>query len=134
MITLDQYFAGYGGHIEITNAHRLNAAKLLARVNGLLALAEAAGIKPTIHRNTHTEVSTSDGGWRPQSCPIGAALSSHKQGMAVDVCDVGNHLDSWITDKMLEDAGLYREAPTSTNNWCHLTTRAPGSGRRTFVP
>jgi hypothetical protein len=29
---------------------------------------------------------------------------------------------------------LYREDPGSTPGWVHLTTRAPKSGRRTFIP
>lgn len=134
MITLDQYFAGFVGNAGITEEHKVNAAKLLARVNGLLATAAAAGIHPTIHRTTGTEVSTREGGWRPKLSLTGAGTSSHKEGRGVDVCDVGNKLDSWLTDKLLEEAGLYREHPSATDSWCHLTTRAPGSGRRTFYP
>ena len=43
-------------------------------------------------------------------------------------------LDNWITDAILERHGLYREAPLATQRWCHLTDRAPGSGRRSFSP
>jgi len=52
----------------------------------------------------------------------------------VDVADGNGKLDETITDALLEAHGLYREHPEATPGWCHLTTRAPKSGRRTFYP
>ena len=68
--------------------------------------------------------------------------SSHKEARAVDVYDPSDRLDEWLDtfehgdgdNTRLEQHGLYREAPASTPTWCHLTTRAPHSGRRTFAP
>ncbi len=135
MITLDNYFRAYKDHPEITDEIRANAQVLLEAVNALLDCAIEEGI--TLHPNpaTGTFVSGQDnGGWRPQACPIGAPTSSHKTGRGVDVADHSNELDAWITDQCLEDFGLYREHPAATIGWVHLTTRAPGSGRRTFMP
>lgn len=139
MITLDDYFAGYPGNPEITDAFRDNASLLLQRVNSLLDWAETQGWQAQLHQHTGSQIGNEisgnrDGGWRPQSCPVGAPQSAHKQARAVDVYDPDNSLDGLITDDVLEDFGLYREAPESTVHWCHLTDRAPGSGHRTFNP
>lgn len=64
-------------------------------------------------------------------------------GAGLDDYDPGDQLDNWIStfdreggarNEVLERHGLYREAPAKTPGWCHLTTRAPRSGRRTFEP
>lgn len=133
MITVADYFAGYDDSPEITEEHRENALILLRRVNALLA---SRG-QPDRPRNprTGTQVSgTRDGGWRPKACLTGAPNSAHKDARAVDVYDPGNSLDAWVTDDILEEHGLYREHPDSTPGWSHLTTRAPASGHRTFIP
>lgn len=135
MITVDDYFRAYAGHPEITAEIRHNAENLLAAVNELLDCALAEGIRLSTNPATRTFISGQDnGGWRPQACPIGAPTSSHKQGQGVDVADHDGSLDAWITDECLADFHLYREHPESTSGWCHLTTRAPGSGSRTFWP
>lgn len=132
MITLDQYFAAYAGHEAITDQHREDAAALLRRVNELL---EAAPYKPAKNPKTGTLVSgTKDGGWRPPECLTGVPSSAHKQGQAVDIYDPLGRLEACITDEILEQFGLYREAPDHTMGWVHLTTRAPQSGKRTFIP
>lgn len=136
MITLDDYFAGYPASTEIQDKHRIAAAELLARVNALLQEAEDEG-GVEIESNPYTLTNVSgirDGGWRPQACPTGAPNSAHKAGMAVDVYDPSNKLDKWITDEILEKYNLYREHPSATPRWCHLSTRRPSSGRRTFFP
>lgn len=88
-----------------------------------------------INPRTHTYVAGETyGGFRPQDCPQGAPHSSHKQGQAVDIYDPDNALDNYVTDAILEAYGLYREAPSATLRWCHLSDRPPGSGKRTFQP
>lgn len=135
MISIDEYFAGYPRHPEIGIGMKANAYEMLKKVNALLDWAESEGWIPQINPATGTQVSgKTDGGWRPQSCPTGAPNSAHKQARAVDIFDPDNSLDSLITDDVLEDFGLYREAPEATHGWCHLTDRAPASGRRTFNP
>ena len=134
-LTLDQYFAGYPNHPEINDVIRANAALLLAQVNRLCTDAEQEGIAFPINPATRTQIAgEKNGGWRPQECPIGAPSSAHKQGMAVDIYDPEGSFDDWLTDDTLMQYALYREDPGSTRGWCHLTTRAPRSGKRTFFP
>lgn len=134
-ITQDDYFAAYANHAEITPAIADNADKLLAAVNALLEECIANGWVPRVNPTTGTLISgQQNGGWRPSDCPIGAATSSHKTGRGVDVADGNGSLDALLTDGMLEAHGLYREHPDATSGWCHLTDRAPKSGRRTFWP
>ena len=129
------YFAGYKDDPTINSGHRDNARLLLIRVNALLDAAVEDGVDLVMNPHTNTLVSGSgNGGWRPQTCPIGAPLSAHKLGRAVDVQDARDDLDAWLTgnDQILEDFMLYREAPHSTLGWVHLSDRAPPSGKHTF--
>ena len=135
MITLEQYFQGK----PHTPEHEANAEVLLAHVNALCAAAAADGILMLECPNTGTQISGSkggsgDGGFRLQTSTTGSSRSSHKEGRGVDVYDPGEALESWLTDQKLERFGLHREHPSATPGWVHLTTRAPGSGRRTFYP
>lgn len=135
MISKADYFKAYDGHKDITPAIEENAEKLLDRVNRLLDECEGMGWKPRINPATGTMISgQKNGGWRPPEVPIGSPNSAHKQGRAVDVADADGSLDNLISDGMLVRHGLYRESPEETKGWCHLTDRAPGSGRRTFMP
>lgn len=134
-ITAEHYFKAYADHPEITDEIRANAETLLGRVNLLLDECVSMGWEPLINPATRTYISgKQNGGWRPSDCPIGAPNSSHKTGSGVDVADGDGELDAMITDELLSRHGLYREHPESTPGWCHLTTRAPKSGRRTFYP
>lgn len=120
---------------DLTQDRVENINDLVPPVNALLAKAKAAGIPLPINPKTGTQVSGAQfGGFRPQTCPIGAPLSAHKQGMAVDIYDPQGKLNAWLTDEILKECGLYREAPKSTPGWLHITTRRPGSGNRTFIP
>ncbi len=135
MITVSQYFGPWNDHKDVTEARRENADALLTDVNRLLNAAEQVGIKVPINPNTGSQVSgTTYGGFRPQLCPQGAPNSSHKEADGIDIYDPQNRLDDWINDDILEVYGLYREHPDSTHTWCHLTKRAPRSGRRSFFP
>lgn len=132
IISLTQYF----GAKPHTEEHEIAAGDLLARVNALL---EGLGWDWPIDPDTGCAISGSrggsgDGGFRLPTATTGAAMSSHKQARAVDVYDPDDYLDRNITDADLERHGLYREHPDATRGWCHLTTRAPGSGKRTFWP
>lgn len=131
------------------------ASDLVGRVNDLGHEAERAGAFTfTIDPDTGCAISgraggDGDGGFRTPSSTTGAPDSAHRvlpaekpKGVAVDVYDPGNRLDTWLDgfedghggNSMLEKHDLYREAPSATQSWCHLTTRAPASGRRTFQP
>jgi hypothetical protein len=133
LITIDQYF----GKFDALKVPELvgNATLLLAHVNEFLKECEKSGI--VIHDNPKTGSQISGelyGGIRPVDCPIGAHFSSHKQGLAVDIYDPDNKLDDFITDALLEKHHLYREAPSTTLSWCHVTVKPPKSGNRTFIP
>lgn len=124
------------------------ASDLVGRVNDLTHEAErAGGFTFTIDPDTGCAISgraggDGDGGFRTPSSTTGAPNSSHREAKAVDVYDPGNRLDTWLDgfedraggNRKLEEHGLYREAPSATEGWTHLTTRAPHSGDRTFKP
>lgn len=146
-ILIRDYFGPW--HPSVTQ-HLYNCKVLLAAVTPLLQEAQKAGVEFKVNPNTSTLVSGEKyGGYRPAACTIGAPTSAHKTGEAVDVYDVGDALDRWLDkfegsdgqNSMLEKHGLYREHPEDTDmkpgqvaGWCHLSTRAPKSGRRTFKP
>lgn len=135
MISSDDYFKGHAGHPGITPAMRDSAADFLPKVNALLEWALENGWKPKVNPTTGTLISgVTNGGWRPLDCPEGAPGSSHKKARGVDVSDPDDALDDMLTDEILERFGLYREHPSATKHWCHLTDKAPGSGNRSFYP
>lgn len=144
MIILPQYF----GAKPHTEQHEAWAIDLLERVNELIEEAVRLEVfEREIDPDTGTEISgsrggTGDGGFRLPTSTTGRQNSSHKEARGVDVYDPFEHLDIWLSsfdsadgsNWKLKQYGLYREAPKATPGWCHLTTRAPGSGRRTFNP
>ena len=136
MITLQDYFSDK----PHPNEYNLNALTLLYRVNNLIAAYTTdTGKLPEINPITGSQVSGSkggDGGFRLPTSTTGSSKSAHKQGMAIDLVDHDQHLDKWLDAKpdALIKYDLYREASASTPNWCHLSTRKPLSGKRTFAP
>ena len=136
MITLQDYFSDK----PHPNEYNLNALTLLYRVNNLIAAYTTdTGKLPEINPITGSQVSGSkggDGGFRLPTSTTGSSKSAHKQGMAIDLVDHDQHLDKWLDAKpdALIKYDLYREASASTPNWCHLSTRKPLSGKRTFSP
>ena len=132
MITLEQYFIGRPHSSEQT----ASATTLLSTVNALLALySTEEGKELPVNIHTGNLISgLTEGGFRLPNCTQGAPNSSHKQAKAVDVYDPHDDFDTWLTDELLTRFNLYREAPTSTEGWCHLTIRPPASGHRTFQP
>ena len=144
MITIEQYFQAKPHSPE----HDANAQHMLEAVNELIDEATHAGaFSRIVCPNTGSEISGSkggagDGGFRLSTATTGSPGSSHKEAKAVDVYDHSDRLDDWL-DKFEEGVGdnaklkeydLYREHPSATPGWCHLTTRPPKSGRRTFNP
>ena len=125
------------------------AVDLLDRVNALCAEAIAAGaFEWQDDPDTNCEISgkaggDGDGGFRTPGSRTGSARSSHREACGVDPYDPGDRLDAWLDrfeqadtgfNSKLAEHGLYREHPSATPGWCHLTTRAPDSGKRTFYP
>ena len=134
MITLKDYFIDRPHPTE----YNLNALTLLYRVNNLLAAYTTdTGLIIPNNPATGSQVSGSgDGGFRLPTSTTGSSKSAHKVAQAVDIADHGEHLDKWL-DKYpdaLIKYDLYREEPSATINWCHLGTRKPLSGKRTFKP
>lgn len=137
MITLSDYVGVWSGSKDWTPECQRNAVILLKRVNSLINDYESVSAILFINHNTDNNIAgLTYGGFRPQSCPQGAPHSAHKLGMAVDIYDPDNKLDTWLDlhPTFLEKHDLYREASASTLTWCHLSTRKPGSGKRTFIP
>ena len=135
MITLSQYIGVHKKSPDWTPERTANAVILLGRVNAMLDYLSGVGVKLPINPATGSQISGQTfGGFRPQDCPQGAPSSSHKQGQGVDSYDPQNDIDRAIDDALLTRFDLYREHPSATDTWCHLTTRAPGSGKRTFQP
>jgi len=143
MISLEQYFRK-----PHSAEQTVAAAEVLAKVNALVNEAvESDAVQWREDPDTGCPISGSkggdgDGGFRTPGTRTGSAGSSHRQAMAVDVYDPGDLLDKWLDqfegvngeNSKLAKYALYREAAAATPGWCHLTTRAPGSGRRTFNP
>ena len=143
MITVSHYF----GPKPHTPEHDANAQHLLEAVNALIDQAVYEGqFSRNVDPDTGTEISGSkggagDGGFRLSTATTGRTLSSHKEARGVDVFDPTDRLDAYLSrfdsedrNPVLEKFALYREHPDSTPGWCHLSTRAPGSGKRTFLP
>ena len=140
MITLAEYFGPRKTHPEATPAKFAAADELLGRVNALLDRAYNEGI---YHEEPDPDTGccisgsrggSGDGGFRLSDSPTGRLNSPHKAARAVDVYDPDDFLDQWLSDEILAEFGLYREAPEKTPGWVHFQDRAPGSGRRTFWP
>ena len=135
MITKTQYFRNKPHTIK----QDADADMMLARVNLFLYhKAQKGQYSYPIDPDTDTTISgkkngTGGGGFRLQD-EEGAKHSSHKEAKAVDVFDPDDELDNNTTDEELEAHGLYREHPSATPGWMHLTTRPPSSRHRTFYP
>ena len=151
MITREQFF----GTKPHTAAQAAAVDVLLLRVEAIsLEYYVETGRVPDIDPDTGTEISGSkngsgDGGFRLTTATTGRAGSAHKvlpadkpEGAAVDKSDQANLFDKWLDQYetgnghniMLAKHGLYREHPSATQTWSHLTDKAPGSGRRTYYP
>lgn len=136
MITLAQFFMGRDVTYKsaLTPVITANAVELLQRVNLLLAIFYAAN--PQAHQRGVNS------GWRPPALNAtvkGAApKSKHMTGQAVDLGDDDGMLDAWLMtplgQKALEEAALWMEHPSATPRWCHMQSRPPRSGKRTFYP
>jgi len=137
MLHVEQYFGKWLQHKDVTLAIIDNAKDLCERSNRLIAIMEDTGLELQINPLTQSLVGGETlGGFRPQDCPLGAPMSAHKQGMAVDLYDPDNRIDNWLVghQKALEQYGLYFEHPSATPRWSHWGTRKPKSGRRFFYP
>lgn len=128
---------------DLTAGIRTNAGILLPRVNELLTVAKAYGVKFEVSPRTGSIV---ESGWRPPSVNAGIAnaapKSKHMFGLAVDIYDPDGDLDEWLmsdeAQPHLNKIDLWFEHPGSTKGWSHLQCVAFGSyrpgGKRWFYP
>jgi len=137
MILLDEYF---NDKIKSATVEQKDSAQiLLVYVNGLLNeytkdTQRQIPINPKTLNNISGQLN-GDGGFRLPNAVTGSLKSSHKDGKGVDIYDpTEGQLDEWITDTILARHYLFREHPSATPRWCHLTTRSPPSGKRSFFP
>lgn len=138
MITFDEYVGAWKDSPDLTEQRMLNIRlKLLPRV---WELEKIMRLEHVIFRNspaTGCEISgQTPGGFRPQSCRIGAPESLHKEGLAVDVFDPDGEIDFWCTSHihMLRTCGIWIESPVVTKGWSHWQCVEPKSGYRVFTP
>ena len=137
MISLTQYAGPHAGSPDWTPACQTRAIALLTTIDMLWSVLEAAGVNFQVNPQTGSQVSGQTfGGFRPQSCPIGASNSAHKTGEAVDIYDPNGEIDGYLMlhQDLLETYGIYIEHPSATTGWSHWSTRAPGSGHHVFYP
>lgn len=139
LIMLEQYFGSKINHPDATPERKQNAVALLSKVNRMLDDAYDEGVKLGNDPDTGTQISgakggAGDGGFRLSTSSTGRPGSTHKEGLGIDIFDFNEALDNWLTNPKLEAYGLYREAPEATKGWCHLQSRPPRSGARTYYP
>ena len=127
MITVDEYLGQHlaGHEQELTDEIRANAEIICGRANQLIAaFGEDRGLRS---------------GWRPAAvnhAAGGAMRSKHMLGQAIDVEDDDGLLDAFCKQNvgLLEQLGLWLEAPEYTELWTHIQCVPPRSGRRFFIP
>ena len=137
MITLDQYVGTWSGSDDWTTERQTNAIFLLSKCGDLETEMIADGVVFPVNPKTGSQVSGEVyGGFRPQSCPIGAAHSNHKEGRAVDRYDPDGRIDMWCmaNQPRLREHGIFIEHPDSTPGWSHWQSVPPGSGNTVFRP
>lgn len=137
MISFAEYFGEWADHKDATDDRKANAIRLLSCCHSLELLALADGVEFPINYVTGSGVSGRDyGGFRPQSCPVGAPNSAHKEALAVDRFDPKDKIDEWCMKNLdaVRACGIYIEHPSATQGWSHWTVRAPRSGKTVFMP
>lgn len=137
MITLAEYAGIHVKTADWNGERQANAEALLEACAALEAEMIAAGVEFPINPKTQSQVSGETfGGFRPQSCPIGAAHSNHKEGKAVDRYDPDGSIDDWCMEHQdrLRTHGIHLEHPSATPGWSHWQNVPPGSGKTVFFP
>jgi hypothetical protein len=137
MITLSQYVGPWSDSPDWTPERQANAEALLAKCDALEAEMMEAGVEFPVNPKTTTQVSGEVyGGFRPQSCPIGASHSNHKEGRAVDRYDPFDAIDNWcmVHQDRLKEHGICIEHPDATPHWSHWQSVPPASGHTVFRP
>lgn len=137
MITLAQYVGKYATSPDWTPERQWNAERLLEKVNKLEEEMTADGLTWLNNPATGSQVSGETfGGFRPQWCKQGTTHSNHKEGLAVDVYDPHNAIDTWCAthSERLDEHDIWIEISISTLGWAHMQSVPPKSGNRFFYP
>ena len=139
MISKSQYLGVYAKCSDITPSIDANIYRLLNKVNALLQAATNAKVPLPINVKTKSQISgDTNGGFRPQDCPVGAKSSAHKQGLACDIYDPSGALDNFVSDKaqakLIEALDLTFEHKDYTDGWCHVQIVRVPSGKRFYIP
>jgi len=138
MVTLEDLYGHWIDHPDATPERKAASTAFLLKARKLYDMAIADHVVfPVNIRKTNTQVSGDVyGGFRPQSCPIGAPHSAHKEGQGLDWFDPEGKIDEWCMKNQgkLIACGIYIEHPDSTPGWSHWSDRAPGSGHHVFYP
>lgn len=139
-ITLDNYLMGRQALFPEDYATvKVPAEQTVQKVNNLLAVLEAEGVKLEANPRTGSIVNS---GWRPLTINNqvkGAAVrSKHITAEACDLYDPEGVIDDYLMSeagqRVLTSARLWLEHPAATKGWSHVQTVPPASGRRTFYP
>lgn len=142
MISKAQYIGVHVNSSDLTPARLANIDKLLRAVNRLMMEGVKCGVIFPTNKATKSQVSGETfGGFRPQSCKIGAPHSAHKDGLAVDIYDPLGAIDTWVMQSKEAKAifenplvDMYFEHPSATVGWSHWSIKRPPSGNRFFYP
>lgn len=140
MLSKEQYLGVHAKSADLTPARLANIDRLLKAANRLMMLGIQVGIIFPTNPKTKSQISGETfGGFRPQSCTIGAKNSAHKEGLAVDIYDPIGNIDTWLMEspeamKLYEELGIYFEHPSATIGWSHWSIKKPLSGKRFFYP
>jgi hypothetical protein len=122
---------------ELTEAVARNAVVTVARVNRMLAVMAAHGVRAQRQSETGSAIAS---GWRPAAInarvPAAVPDSPHVMGAACDLYDPRSTLDDWCMDHtpVLARLGLWLEHPEYTEGWCHVQIVPPRCGSRVFRP
>ena len=125
MISKSQYLGTYAKSKDLTPVRLANMDALLTKVNRLMQFCSSHGVEFKVNPKTGSQISGElNGGFRPQSCTIGAEHSAHKEGLAVDIYDPLDEIDAFLmTNKEAQDLykelGFYFEHPSKTPTWSH---------------
>lgn len=137
MITKEQYVGLWATSPDWTPERQANADVLLEKSAALEAEMMADGVQFPDNPKTTSGISGEVyGGFRPQSCPIGAPHSNHKEGRAEDRFDPKGEIDAWCMahQDRLQFHGIYIEHPEKTPTWSHWQSVPPSSGNTVFWP
>jgi len=125
VISKTQYLGTYAKSKDLTPARLANLDRLLTNVNRLMQFCQSHGIDFKVNPKTGSQISgETNGGFRPQNCPVGAASSAHKICLAVDLYDPVGEIDTFLmvnseAQELARELGFYFEHPQHTVGWSH---------------